>query len=187
MGVLTSVTLMPVFGEGLEWKISQMMIGPSPSNPSGINQTFNIPYVIFNGTGTFQVHNYAFIANTYSKSNGIFEIQIPRNFPYYNVKNGPSNVEVYTVIENGVQITPNEYAKTISDCFFTYSVPFNMNSTITILSADTLSLMTPIYGDKVPDYCLSETAIPEFPYAISILVTSIASLILLYRIKFKTS
>ncbi len=189
IGVLTSVTLIPIFGEGLEWKTSKVMTGPSPSNPAGINQTFNIQYRIFNGTGTFQIiHDYMFTANIYSKTNDMFEIQIPRDFPYYNGKDGPSSAETYVVIENGGQITPSEYAKTTSDCFFTYSVPSYKNSTITILSTDTLSLMTPIYGDKVPGHCLlSATAIPEFPYALPVLVTSIASLILLYRIKFKTS
>lgn len=146
---------------------------------------FNIQYRIFNGTGTFQVHDYTFTANVFSKNDGIFEIKIPRNFPYYNGKDGPSNLETYIVVENVGQLTPREYAKTTSDCFFAYSIPFHMNSTITILSTDELSLMTPIYGDTVPDYCMSETMIPEFPNALPILIISIVSVILFYRIRFR--
>ncbi|MDE1832468.1 MAG: hypothetical protein KGI02_08895 [Thaumarchaeota archaeon] len=171
----------PIFGEEIEWKSSNAITGPI-TNPVQPSHNFNIQYRIFNGTGTFQVHNYAFTANTHSKTGGTFEIKIPRNFPYYNGKDGPSNVETYVVVENGGQLTPSEYTKTTSDCFFTYSVPFHMNSTITVLSADTLSLMTPIYGDKVPDYCMSETMIPEFQFAIPILLVSMTSLIVFYRV-----
>lgn len=182
ISVIASVTLVPIFGEELAWKSSNAITRPltDPVQPA---HNFNIQYRIFNGTGAFQVHDYAFTANTYSKNEGIFEIKIPRNFPYYNGKDGPSNMETYVVIENGVHLTPNEYTKTTSNCFFTYSVPFRMNSTITVLSMDTLSLMTPIYGDKVPEYCMSETVIPEFPFAVPILLISIVSLIVFYRIK----
>ncbi len=155
MVILTGMTLAPVFGEELKWESSTAIAG-SPTNSDNSTHNFNIQYRIFNGTGIFQVHGYTFTANTYSKTNGMFEIQIPRDFPYYNGKNGPTSAETYVVIENGGHLTPNEYAKTTSDCFFTYSVPFHMNSTIAILSTDTLSLMTPIYGDKVPDSCMSE-------------------------------
>ncbi len=69
--------------------------------------------------------------------------------------------------------------------FFIYSIPFNMNSTITIESTDTLFLVTPLYGDKVPDYCMSKTMVPEFPFAIPVFLVSIASLIVLYQIKLR--
>lgn len=107
ISVLTSVTLIPIFGETMEWKTAQVATGPSPSNPTGINQTFHIQYRIFNGTGTFQVRDYMFTVNTYSKTNGMFEMQIPRNFPYYNGKDGPSSAETYVVVENGWRLTPN--------------------------------------------------------------------------------
>lgn len=184
ISVLTSVTLTPIFGEELKWKSYTITTGPI-TNPISPSHNFNIQYRIFNGTGIFQVHNYAFTADTHSKTDGIFEIKIPRNFPYYNGKNGPSNVETYVVVENGGRLTPSEYVKTTSDCFFTYSVPFHMNSTITVLSTDTLSLMTPIYGDKVLDSCMSETMIPEFPFATPVLLVSIVSIIAFYRIRFE--
>lgn len=187
IGVLTSVTLIPVFGEELEWKTSQAITGSSPSNPTGTNQTFNVQYRIINGTATFEAPNYSFMADIHSKTKGIFEIQIPRNFPYFNGKDGPSDRENYIIIENGFNLTSSQYAKTTSDCFFTYSIPFYMNSTITVESTYTLFLMTPLYGDKVPDYCMPKTMIPEFPLALPILLMGITSLILLYRIKFKTS
>ncbi|CUR51390.1 membrane protein of unknown function [Nitrosotalea devaniterrae] len=155
----------------------------SSMDPAQPAHNFNVQYRIFNGTGTFQIHDYSFTANTYSKTNGTFEIKIPRNFPYYNGRDGPSNAETYVVIENGGQLTPREYNKTTSDCFFTYSVPFRMNSTIIVLSTDALSLMTPIYGDKVPDYCMSETMIPEFPFAVPMLFAGFTSLIAFYRLK----
>ena len=184
ISILTCMALISAFGDELEWKSTNAIIG-SITDPIQAVHNFNIQYRIFNGTGTFQVHDYAFTVNTYSKTDGIFEIKIPRNFPYYNGKDGPSNVETYVVVENGGQLTPREYAKTTSDCFFAYSIPFHMNSTITILSTDELSLMTPIYGDTVPDYCMSETMIPEFPNALPILVISIVSVILFYRIRFR--
>ncbi|MHB8602318.1 MAG: hypothetical protein ACYC6W_02845 [Nitrosotalea sp.] len=146
---------------------------------------FNIQYRIFNGTGAFQVYDYSFTVDIHSKTNGIFEIKIPRNFPYYDGKDIPSTVEQYNIIENGGQLTPREYTKTISDCFFTYSVPFRMNSTIIVLSTDTLFLKTPIYGDKVPDYCIPETMIPEFPFAIPVLLISFVSVMVFYRMKFR--
>lgn len=184
ISILTSIISTPIFGEELEWKSSNTITVPLTDSASSIHG-FNIHYRIFNGTGTFQVHDYAFTANTYSKTSGIFEIQIPRNFPYYNSKDGPSNVETYVVLENGYNLTSNEYTKTTSDCFFTYSIPFRTNSTIDVLSTDRLYLMTPIYGDKVPDSCMSETMIPEFPFVVPVFLVGITSLIVFFRINFK--
>lgn len=167
-----------VFAE--DWKSTNVITGPvTTEDPIEPAHNFNIQYRILNGTGTFQVvHDYTFTANIHSKTSGIFELMIPRNFPYFNGKNGPSNVEKYIITENGVNITRSEYIKT-SDCFFTYYVPFYGNSTIEILSMDTLLLVTPIYGDKVPSHCLLETMmipenhvrdkvisskVPEFPF-----------------------
>ena len=183
MSIIPSMTLIPVFGEA-EWKSSSAIIRPL-TDPLQPTRTFDIQYMILNGTGALQVHDYTFTANTHSKTSGTFQIKIPRNFPYYNGKDGPSNVETYVVIENGGQLTSNQYVKDTSDCFFTYSVPFYMNSTITILSMDTLGLMTPIYGDKVPEHCMSRTMIPEFPYALPILVIGIVSVIVFYGMKFR--
>jgi hypothetical protein len=170
-----------VFSVKSDWESTNVSVG----NSNEPVQNFNIQYRIFNGTSTFQAHNYAFTANTYSNTDGTFEIKIPRNFPYYNGKDGPSNVETYVVIENGVQLTPNQYTKSVSDCFFDYSVPFHTNSTITITSMDELSLVTPIYGDKVADNCMPETMVPEFPLVQVVLVVSIVSVISFYRIVFR--
>jgi hypothetical protein len=183
ISVLTSVPMIPIFGE-LEWKSSNVITEPL-SDPAQPALNFIIQYRILNGTGTLQAQDYVFTSNIHSKINGIFEIKIPRNFPYYNGKDGPSIKETYIITENGGQLTPNEYIKTTSDCFFTYSVPFYTNSTIAVLSMDTLLVMTPIYGDKVPVYCMTETMIPEFPFAIPILLIGIISLIILYKLKFR--
>lgn len=179
LGVLTSIILIPAFGD--EWQSFFITIGPSihPDEPA---HDLEIRYQILNGSGTFQVHDYTFTTNISSKTYGTFEIKIPRNFPYYDGKDGPNDVETYVVIENGVQLTPNEYAKTASDCFFTYSIPFHMNSTIAVLSVDTLYLMTPIYGDKVPDSCMSEKMIPEFQFAIPVMLIGIMAVLVFYRI-----
>lgn len=184
LGILTS-TMIPVFGKELEWKSYNATVEDLTDSVHVSMHTFNTQYRIFNGTGTFQVHNHAFIANIDSKTNGMFELQIPKNFPYYNGKDGPSEKEKYIVIENGYNLTTSQYTKTTSDCFFIYSIPFYMNSTIRVESTDTLFLMTPIYGDKIPDYCMSKTMIPEFPFVIPVLVASITSLIVFYRIKFR--
>ncbi|HYL72549.1 MAG TPA: hypothetical protein VES63_00080, partial [Candidatus Acidoferrum sp.] len=154
LSVLASILLVPVFGE--TWKSYVVSIGSSANSDLPVHNS-TILYRIMNGTGTFKVHNYEFIANISSKIHGTFEVTIPRNFPYFDGKDGPSNAETYVVIENGVQLASDKYTKNISDCFFTYSIPFHMNSTIAVLSTDTLSLMTPIYGDKVSDSCMSET------------------------------
>jgi hypothetical protein len=167
------------------WKTYTATIGQLSTDTVQSAHGFNIPYRIINGTGTLQMNNYTFRANTSSKTNGTFEIQIPRNFPYFNGKYGPGNLERYYVIENGYNLKSSEYTKTISDCFFTYSVPFHMNSTITILSANILYLMTPLYGDNVQDYCMPKTMVPEFPIAEMILVISIILTTLLYRIRFR--
>jgi len=179
---LTSISFTPILGEEFAWKSTNITTKPSLDQPAKI---FNIQYRISNGSNTFQAHDYTFSTDIHSKTKGIFEIKIPKNFPYYVDKNGPDTKETYLVLENGGQITLRDYNLTNSDCFFTYSIPFNGNSTITVLSTNTLYLITPLYGDKVPAHCLSETIIPEFPFAIPILMVSITSLILFYRIKFQ--
>lgn len=185
--ILTNVMLIPIFGEGPEWKTFHAMTGPDPSNPANPLQTFNIQYRIFNGTvDTFKMHDQYFIIDTHSKNNSLFEIKIPRNYPYYNGKDGPSSQETYLVMKNSALVPESDYIKTVSDCFFTYSIPLYTNSTVTIMSTDSEYLLTPIYGDQIPNYCMSQTmVIPEFPFVIPILIVSITSLIIFYRIKFK--
>ncbi len=182
--ILTSVILIPTFGEGPEWKTFHAMTGPDPSNPANPMQTFNIQYRIFNGTvDTFKVHDHYFIIDTHSKNNSLFEIKIPRNYPYYNGKDDPTSQETYLVMKNSALLPKSDYIKTVSDCFFTYSIPLYTNSTITIMSTDSEYLMTPIYGDQVPNYCMSQTmVIPEFPFAILVLLISTVSIIAFYRI-----
>jgi len=177
---VTSLDLQPV----PEWKSIYISTRPFTESAQSADN-FDISYRTINGTSKFQAHDYAFVANTYSKTNGIFEIKIPRNFPYYNGKGGPSENEKYIIQENGADLTASQYRKTVSDCFFTYSIPFYMNSTITVESADTLYLVTPIYGDKIPDYCMSKIMIPEFPSVQIILIMSIISAIVFYRVRFR--
>ncbi|MDE1872565.1 MAG: YncE family protein [Thaumarchaeota archaeon] len=182
------VSMIPVTSLDLqtipEWKSINISTGPFTESAQSANN-FDIQYRTINGTDVLQAHDYTFVANTYSKTNGMFEIKIPRNFPYYNGKDGPSENEKYIILENGADLTSSQYDKTVSDCLFTYSIPFYMNSTITVESTDTLYLMTPIYGDKIPDYCMSKTMVPEFPYVQIILIMSIMSTIVFYRVRFE--
>ena len=158
LGVMTSMVLIPAFAES--WQSYVVSVGSS-GNPALPAHNSTILYHIMDGTGIFQVHNYEFTANVSSRINGTFEISIPRDLPYFNGKDGPGNAETYVVIENGVQLTSDKYTKNISNCFFTYSIPFRINSTIVVLSSDALYLMTPIYGDRVSDSCMSGKAFAD--------------------------
>lgn len=180
--LLGSFMMSSAYGQETEWK-SYNVTGPPNSKIVQPIHPFKFQYKIANGTiDSFQVQNYEFIIKTHSKNNGIFEIKVPRNFPYYNGKDGPSNQETYLIVKNMVPIPPSYYYKTVSDCYFTYSVPINTNSTITIMSTDIQMLMTPIYGDKVPSYCEYETrVIPEFPVAPVVLLAGFVSVIIIFK------
>ncbi|MDC8451661.1 MAG: hypothetical protein KGH87_00640 [Thaumarchaeota archaeon] len=142
-----------------EWKSITVNAPPSSLTQSG--QNFNIQYSVVNGTGVLQENHYMFTANVRADTSGTFEIKIPRNFPYYNGKDGPSETETYAIIKDGIQLKSGQYDKRVSDCSYDYSVPFSQRSTIIVTSTDELLLMTPIYGDRVTSDCTPGAMVPS--------------------------
>ncbi|HET7336706.1 MAG TPA: hypothetical protein VFJ23_02315 [Candidatus Nitrosotalea sp.] len=153
--ILVAFLSMIIPVQAQEWKSITVNAPPSSLTQSG--QNFNILYSVVNGTGVLQENHYMFTANVQADTSGTFEIKIPRNFPYYNGKDGPSDAETYAIIKDGIQLKSDQYDKRVSDCSYDYSVPFSQRSTIIVTSTDELLLMTPIYGDRVTSDCTPGT------------------------------
>lgn len=178
-----------------QWQVYHII----KSNKLLINQTFDFNYKTINGIVTSIHLKQPFDAietniSNPNESNGMFEIEIPKNYPYTNENiTSPTNL---IILLNGKTI--KNFNMDIKDCFFDYSIPFTENNSTIDLIFTSIPEYGPLHGNKVSQQCIQKTIsqntdgniaviIPEFQFAIPILVISITSLILLHRIKFKTS
>ncbi|MEO9277058.1 MAG: hypothetical protein ABI340_04685 [Nitrososphaera sp.] len=161
------------------------------------NQTFNFQYRVINGTITsFQLKQplNSFEANILdqNKTLGMFEIKIPRNYPYTNQNlTTPTNL---IILLNGQEI--KNFNMETTDCFFYYKIPFSeYNSIIDLIFTYVPEYGTP-HGNMVSQHCIEETifqnpssnintSVPEFPFTIPVLLISIVSVIIFYKLKFR--
>lgn len=156
------------------------------NDPPKPDQIFLIKYKITNGTIlNFTANQGDFISKVSSNGTGIFELKIPRNYPYTNYKGVVGGDRLPLLFFNGSQVSYSNV--TMDDCFFDYVIPFSGHQKIDL--ADTYLISNFAYhGDAVPDHCISETTvIPEFPFASVILLISIMTIIIVgYKIKYDT-
>lgn len=135
------------------------------SDPPKPDQIFNFKYRIANGTiNKFtELDQSSFKVTIDSSRNGIFEIKIPRNYPYSNViGNIETRHESFFVIINKEDMTEKIHAQKNDECFFSYSIPFSGNSEIE-LGFGVYPAGLPYYGDDVPKFCLNKTIIHDPP------------------------
>lgn len=128
------------------------------SKPTKPDQVFNIQYRVTNGIieKFEQTEQLFFKVKLGSKNGGLFEIKIPRNYPYTN-EVGEGRENSFIILSDGKEIDPkNKLDKT--DCFFVYAIPFSGNQTLE-LGYTSLLVAMPFYGDEVPQYCIKETVI----------------------------
>lgn len=165
------------------------------ANPSKPDQMFIFPYKILDGNisafkGVYDKDRLSVEVHTTNDTS--LEIEFPRNYPFTNEI---TNVVAPPMsIMNGKVIPPSA----VNDCFFVYSFSLNNDSTIEFLFSTLVSENSstfPYHGENIPSYCISETissnstnnvetTIPEFPFASTIFIISIASLVIFYRLKF---
>ncbi len=175
-----------------EWNVQHVIGKFLYSNPLEPDQIFNLQYKVINGTlGNLTENQYGqFIAKIQSTDQGMLELKIPRNYPYSNVGDPHSNrgdvAKTSTVIDvDGVGIDSRKYSFVATDCFLEYSIPFSGNTIIT-LGFIVYPEHIPFHGDTVPDHCIAETTvIPEFPFAVPILLIGTISIIVFYKMKFR--
>jgi len=164
------------------------------SDPQKPDKIFMFQYRTTNGdVKSFTGKNGAITANVYSPQNSLLEIKFPRNYPYTNTPtNWGSSAYPFLLINETNEVRDSWKS---SDCFLTYSVPFSGETKVEIIWLYLLS-QNPYRGDDVPQYCISETissnsannvesVIPEFPFAILILLTSFVSVIVFYKVRFR--
>ncbi len=130
------------------------------NHPSKSDKLFKAQYRIVNGTVDSIENQYnSFTIDVSSTNSGLFEIKIPRNYPYNNSPSENSVPQNFLILVNHNEILRSE---TTSDCFFDYSIPFSGTSKIEILATYIL-ISTPYHGDHVIDKCLPQTTILDSP------------------------
>jgi len=154
------------------------------STPIKADQTFIFQYRSANGVlENFTANQLgSYTADVNSTLSTAFELKIPRNYPYSNIGR-----PIVSVLVNGNDLNQQQYSFLSDDCFFEFSIPFSGKANITLSFAHHLA-EEPFHGDSVPQYCMNETTVSEFPFAVVVLLISITSLIVFYRIpigKFK--
>jgi hypothetical protein len=125
------------------------------NNPSKSDKLFKVKYQAINGTVDSIENQYNnFVIDVSSINSGLFEIKIPRNYPYTNQPSANSFPQSFMISVNHNQIL--NYNETTSDCYFEYSIPFSGTSKIEILSVYLL-ISAPYHGDHIIDKCLPQT------------------------------
>lgn len=143
-----------------EWEIYH---APDKFGSIKPDSTFNIHYRITDGIiDTFeQVDQTFFKVKLISKNNGIFEIKIPRNYPYSNLPDSPDEYNHtenrIVILSNGSEVSSG-YEMKVTDCFYIHSIEFSGNKTFE-LGYPQLPVGLPFRGEKVPKHCIEETMV----------------------------
>lgn len=156
--VLPFLVLAPAFGLGPDWKTLHVVGKFLDSNPQKPDQTFIFKYAITNGTiSNISNEDGSLDVKISGNDSGVFQVQIPRNYPYTNSPTHDGNPEIL-IMQNGIEMTRQDYKFATADCNFEYSVPFSGNSEIRVLFTYIPEYNTfPYYGDSVSDSCILET------------------------------
>lgn len=129
------------------------------------HELFNIQYRITNGIiESFEQIDQAFFkVELSSKNDSIFEIKIPKNYPYSNVpieeRRGGENPIM--IISDGKEVTSG-YKMKETNCFYVHSISFSGNKTFE-LGYPHLLVGLPFLGDEVPQHCINETIFLDSP------------------------
>ena len=124
------------------------------SKPPKPPQLFNFPYAVINGTIDNIDSNQAgsVVATIKSKSNGVFVIQIPRNYPTNDYIAG---IDKPIVLGNSGEITSDTITK---DCFYETWALFSGDSSIEVIFKTSHLIVGGVFhGENVPQYCLDKT------------------------------
>lgn len=139
-----------------EWNVKHVTGKFLYSNPPKPDVVFNFKSRVINGTlenlTITQIGPY--IAKVQSSSSGIFELELPRNYPFSNMISGPNSAAFINV--NGRLIDLQQYSFVATDCFYAYSIPFSGTSIIS-LSIPAYPESMPFQASKVPYHCMKET------------------------------
>jgi hypothetical protein len=166
-----------------EWSVQQVIGKYLNSDPPKSDQVFNLQYKVVNGTlQNLTTDKYGqFIMHVQGNDKGSLILKIPQNYPYSNIATDHPRAIIFV---NGMDLL-QKYSFEKSDCFFEYTIPFSGKSVIT-LGFLAYPEKLPYNGNIVPNYCLSQRMIPEYPsFAIPILIFGITLSLVFYRIKMK--
>jgi hypothetical protein len=166
-----------------EWSVQQVIGKYLNSDPPKSDQVFNFQYKVVNGTlQNLTTDKYGqFIMHVQGNDKGSLILKIPQNYPYSNIATDHPRAIIFV---NGMDLL-QKYSFEKSDCFFEYTIPFSGKSVIT-LGFLAYPEKLPYNGNIVPNYCLSQRMIPEYPsFAIPILIFGITLSLVFYRIKMK--
>lgn len=166
-----------------EWSVQQVIGKYLNSDPPKSDQVFNLQYKVVNGTlQNLTTDKYGqFIMHVHGNDKGSLILKIPQNYPYSNIATDRPRAIIFV---NGMDLL-QKYSFEKSDCFFEYTIPFSGKSVIT-LGFLAYPEKLPYNGNIVPNYCLSQRMVPEYPsFAIPILIFGITLSLVFYRIKMK--
>jgi len=147
--------------EDLQWHTYITIGDYRYSDPPKPNEFFIIQYRTINGsTDVFNVEDRSFITKVNSEKSALFEIKIPRNYPYTNIR-GEGREDSFSISSNGIFLNSGYEVKK-TECFFSYSIQFSGNQTIQLDYAY-YTAGIPFYGDDVPQSCIKETIFLDPP------------------------
>lgn len=141
----------------LGWQTAFAVGRFSYAEPPKPDQIFKIQYRVINGTAENFRAQMGASANVSSVDGGILEIKYPRNYPYTN--SNSDQFEPPVLFINGME-PPQVPTPEITECFFVFSIPFKESIGIELAWAYLL-WQEPFHGDEIPDYCITETVVPD--------------------------
>ncbi|MEM2140433.1 hypothetical protein [Nitrososphaera sp.] len=157
MLLVLPILSVPAYASESEWKTAYSVGKFDYVNPPKPDQIFKIQYRVTNGTIDDVHAKFGFSGNINTTADtAILEIKYPRNYPYTNSE-AAHPLPPPIVFVNGLEIdAPTD--PEITDCFFEFSVPLEMNGKVEIVWT-ILPTNRPFHGDGVPDYCIPETVV----------------------------
>jgi hypothetical protein len=150
-----------------EWKTVYTVGKFSYTEPRKPDQIFKVQYRVVNGTLDDVNAKFGFSGNINATNSGILEIKYPRNYPYTNSIPGEfsefSEFIPPILFIDGREVNSEVTSPEITDCFFFFSIPFSESAEFEGVGLAWAYLATnlPFHGDEVPEYCVSETIVPD--------------------------
>lgn len=94
--------------------------------------------------------------NLSSMKNGMFQIDIPRNYPYSN----QPWFEPFVIVNGYELLMDNDYSLELEECFYKFSIPFSNDSMVEIAFAH-IPEPEPFISEDIPQHCVEKTIVTD--------------------------
>lgn len=129
------------------------------TQPHKEDQIFIVNYTIVDGSLNEikqNVRDAGVRINISSMKNGMFQIDIPRNYPYSN----QPWFEPFVIVNGYELLIDSDYFLDVEECFYKFSIPFSNDSMVEIAFAH-IPEPEPFISEDIPQRCAEKTIVTD--------------------------